>query len=110
MKTSKMIKLKDKPFYCHAWTSKISDKVLCNHMPCCGYCHGMEAGIKREGSFKTYKDLGLHPLCPDCLIPVKESSTLNTDWYGELKYFKCANCKEIFVSQNKGELEIAARR
>ena len=35
------IKIEDKPTYCHAWTSNISDKVMCNSIPCCGYCfHG----------------------------------------------------------------------
>ena len=47
--------------------------------------------------------------CPDCEKKVKLISDLNTDWYGNLKYYRCRNCKETFVSQNGGELEIAAR-
>lgn len=47
--------------------------------------------------------------CPDCEKKVKLISDLNTDWYGNLKYYRCRNCKETFVSQNDGELEIAAR-
>ncbi len=48
--------------------------------------------------------------CPDCENKVKLILTLNTDWYGELKYFRCTNCKETFVSQNGDELAIAASR
>ena len=48
-------------------------------------------------------------LCPDCEKNVKLISDMNTDWYGNLKYYRCRNCKETFVSQNGGELEIAAR-
>jgi transposase-like protein len=47
-------------------------------------------------------------LCPDCEKKVKLISDMNTDWYGNLKYYRCRNCKETFVSQNGGELEIAA--
>jgi transposase-like protein len=31
------------------------------------------------------------------------------DMNGNLKYYRCRNCKETFVSQNGGELEISAR-
>jgi predicted SprT family Zn-dependent metalloprotease len=48
-------------------------------------------------------------LCPDCEKKVKLISDINTDWYGNLKYYRCRNCKETFVSQNDGKLEIAAR-
>lgn len=47
--------------------------------------------------------------CPDCESRVKLTSAVDTDWYGNLKYYRCKNCKETFVSQNGGELEIAAR-
>lgn len=47
--------------------------------------------------------------CPDCEKKVKLILDLNTDWHGNLKYYHCRNCKETFVSQNDGELEIAAR-
>lgn len=47
--------------------------------------------------------------CPDCEKKVKLVSDLDTDWYGNLKYYRCRNCKETFVSQNGRELEIAAR-
>lgn len=81
---------------------------MCNHIPCCGYCYGMERGIKREGSFKTYETLGLHPLCPDCLIHIKFKHELNTERHGNLKYFYCNNCETEFVSRRNGELEISA--
>lgn len=48
-------------------------------------------------------------LCPDCETPVKLTNELNTDWYGNLKYYRCKVCKEIFVARNNGELQIAAR-
>ena len=32
-------KIEEKPTYCHAWVSKVSDKVMCNSIPCCGYAH-----------------------------------------------------------------------
>lgn len=48
---TKQIPIEDKPFYCHAWSPKFSNTAYCNHIPCCGYCHGMENGIRREGSF-----------------------------------------------------------
>ena len=48
-------------------------------------------------------------VCPDCEKKVKLTLDLNTDWYGKLMYYHCRNCKELFVSQNGGELEIAAR-
>jgi|LakMenE01Jun11ns_1017448.scaffolds.fasta_scaffold6530381_1 hypothetical protein len=39
--TQEEIKIENKPVYCNAWTSNISDKVMCNTIPCCGYCvHG----------------------------------------------------------------------
>jgi ribosomal protein S27E len=47
--------------------------------------------------------------CPDCEKKVKLTQDLSTDWYGNLKYYRCLNCNETFVSQNGGELEIAAR-
>lgn len=46
--------------------------------------------------------------CPDCSIEVRLKSESNTEWYGNLKYYKCSSCNEIFVSQNNGELAIAA--
>ena len=46
--------------------------------------------------------------CPDCEKKVKLIGNLDTDWYGNLKYYRCRNCKETFVSQNNGELELAA--
>lgn len=39
--------------------------------------------------------------CPDCNLPMTFLFELNTDWYGELKYFKCKNCDETFVSRDK---------
>ena len=46
--------------------------------------------------------------CPDCEIKMKHISGMNTDWYGRLDYYKCKYCKEEFVSQDNGELAIAA--
>lgn len=57
-------KIEDKPIYCHAWVSKVSDQVMCNHLPCCGFQinKSMEDSIRREGSFDGYDKVGLHPL------------------------------------------------
>jgi hypothetical protein len=46
--------------------------------------------------------------CPDCEKKIKLIQELNTDRYGNLKYYHCRNCKETFVSQNGNELNIAA--
>ena len=48
-------------------------------------------------------------LCPDCEEPVKFEHEMNTDRHGNLKYYTCKNCKERFVSQDGGELDIAAK-
>lgn len=61
-------------------------------------------------SEKKTKKIVEDVVCPDCEKKVKLISDMNTDWYGNLKYYRCKNCKETFVSQNGGELEIAARR
>jgi hypothetical protein len=47
--------------------------------------------------------------CPDCETKVKHIGEIDTDWYGSLNYYKCRFCKEKFVSQDGGELAIAAR-
>ena len=103
-------KIEDKPIYCHAWTSLISDKVMCNSLPCCGFCMspGFEKVIKDEGSFKDYDKIGRHPLCPDCLKPTDELNRHNSERYGKLVWYKCRSCKERFVSKDGGELAIAA--
>ena len=49
-------------------------------------------------------------VCPDCDTKVRLVNELDTDWYGNLKYYQCKVCKERFVSQNGGELSIAAPR
>ncbi len=55
-------KIKDKPTYCSAWVSKISDKVLCNSIPCCGFCiHGRTDRVTK-GFEKFVNDVGRHPL------------------------------------------------
>ena len=46
--------------------------------------------------------------CPDCGKKVKLINSMDTDWYGNLKYYRCSPCKETFVSQRGGELEVAA--
>lgn len=48
-------------------------------------------------------------LCPDCEKKVKLIADIQTDWYENLKYYRCKNCKETFVSQNNHELKIAAK-
>lgn len=63
--------------------------------------------LKQEGN--NANTLLSPVFCPDCEKKVKLISDLNTDWYGNLKHYRCRNCKETFVSQNGGELEIAAR-
>ena len=56
-----------------------------------------------------YKVEDKPPCCPDCSGKIKFIQTLKTGWYGELKYYWCKACNETFVSQNGGELEIAAK-
>lgn len=47
------IKIENKPKYCHAWTSDISDKVMCNSINCCGYAyHG-----RTDKVTKGFKDI-----------------------------------------------------
>lgn len=50
-------------------------------------------------------------LCPDCktddIVLVNE---MDTDWYGNLKYYEYNVCEEVFVSKNNGELAISANR
>lgn len=48
------------------------------------------------------------PICTDCNRVAKFQHKMNTDWYGVLKYYKCSSCKERLVSQDGGELAIAA--
>jgi predicted SprT family Zn-dependent metalloprotease len=48
--------------------------------------------------------------CPCCETKVKLVNELNTDWYGNLKYYYCEVCRERLVSRNVGDLEIAAPR
>lgn len=63
-----------------------------------------------NANFKQEDNTLLSPVfCPDCGKEVKLISDLNTDWYGNLKHYYCRSCKETFVSQNGGGLEIAAR-
>jgi len=46
------IRIENKPRYCSAWTSNISDKPMCNTIPCCGFCnHG-----KTDFVSKGFKD------------------------------------------------------
>jgi predicted SprT family Zn-dependent metalloprotease len=46
--------------------------------------------------------------CPDCDTKLRLVNELNTDWYGNLKYYYCKVCKERLVSRDNGDLEIAA--
>jgi hypothetical protein len=57
----------------------------------------------------------IRPLCPDCVADcncgagrLRFEALLRTDWYGELRYWKCACCKTRFVAYEDGELETAA--
>jgi len=54
---SEKINIKEKPYGCKAWTPKDSDKVMCNTMPCCGFCvgKGMQEAIRKDGSFPSNK-------------------------------------------------------
>ena len=47
--------------------------------------------------------------CPDCETKLRHDWGGDTDWYGRLDYYWCKCCKEKFVSQDGGELAIAAR-
>ena len=48
--------------------------------------------------------------CPCCNTSMKFLFDLKTDWYGELKYFKCDMCKENFIERDSGDVENAIRR
>lgn len=55
------IKIENKPLYCSAWVSKISCRVMCNRIPCCGFSvHGRTD--KASPGFKDTDKVGLHPL------------------------------------------------
>lgn len=48
-------------------------------------------------------------LCLDCETPLLHLySDIDTDAYGNLKHYKCKNCKKKFVRQNNGELSYSA--
>ena len=53
------IEIKDKPQGCFAWAPTNSSKVMCNSIPCCGFCISpqMEKAIEDEGNFKTKNNL-----------------------------------------------------
>jgi len=54
------MKIEDKPIYCHAWTSNISSRVMCNSIPCCGYSiHGEHPKLPLKG-FKDIDKIGRH--------------------------------------------------
>lgn len=54
-------KIEDKPIYCSAWVSKVSDKVMCNTIPCCGYAyHGCKDKV--TNGFTDTDKVGRHPL------------------------------------------------
>jgi hypothetical protein len=58
-------KIEDKPIYCSAWVSKINDHVMCNTIPCCGFClDGRKIGEKYKSlSGKPLHEVeGKHPL------------------------------------------------
>lgn len=53
--------------------------------------------------------------CPECEHEcecagrrITMTGSMNTDWYGKLRWFKCRCCGAKLVSQDGGELEIAA--
>jgi len=55
------IKIENKPTYCSAWISKISKKVMCNTIPCCGFSiHGQKDKISQ--GFLGKNKIGAHPL------------------------------------------------
>lgn len=59
------IKIENKPPYCSAWISKVSDKVLCNTIPCCGFCfNGVGKGEKYVdlNGKPLHEKIGKHPL------------------------------------------------
>jgi len=57
------IVIENKPIYCNAWISKISDKVMCNAIPCCGFCHGLKMMKKNsDESHFDFNSTGKHPL------------------------------------------------
>jgi hypothetical protein len=68
-------KIEEKPKYCHAWVSKVSDKVMCNTITCCGYAHhglkdrvtnGFMRSVNENGEWfddpHKLEKVGSHPL------------------------------------------------
>lgn len=55
-------RIEDKPDYCHAWISKVSPRVMCNSIPCCGFCTGTNELRKEKtpGTF-NWEGKGKHP-------------------------------------------------
>ena len=53
-------KIKNKPSYCNAWVSKVSETVQCNTIPCCGFFTHGRTDIVIKG-FDINKK-GKHPL------------------------------------------------
>jgi hypothetical protein len=54
------IKIEDKPIYCSAWVSKISKKVMCNTIPCCGF--QMVGDLHKNRPNLDTDKIGSHPL------------------------------------------------
>ena len=46
--------------------------------------------------------------CPDCCVRLVFQWIHYTDWYGVLRYWRCTNCRERFVTRNHGSAEVAA--
>jgi len=85
--------------------------------PCCnGYDLPLSLNIVLVSEILTEPSVGENAVlphvsnhvCPDCETKVKYVGGMDTDWYGRLDYYKCKCCKERFVSQDGGELSIAA--
>jgi len=57
-----IVNIEDKPKGCFAWTPKNSKKVMCNSIPCCGFCVSPQAqkNVEKEGSFKTQNGLRIN--------------------------------------------------
>lgn len=56
---------------------------------------------------KEWKKINGDATCPDCDTGMKLTNEMNTDWYGNLKYYWCKSCETEFVSRRNGELEIS---
>tara|TARA_R110000868_G_C10630268_1_gene743097 strand:- start:61 stop:480 length:420 start_codon:yes stop_codon:yes gene_type:complete len=121
------IKIENKPTYCNAWTSNISDKVMCNTIPCCGYwVHGRTdkvldgftatEGLKRrrmtpKEKAKELVDTFYETTPNETFIdePLGEFMKIYTAW-GQAKQCALIAVDEIMKAVGWGKMELGVDR